>query len=681
MKKRLLLLLALVSIFVFALALSVAAAPQNYYSYEAELTNGDVITIYQAGGAWDQWQGRAYISDTMYTEPPVDSDGTYATLDWSSVKVLDFTNAWGHIYNSQLGVHEQKIGTNDGGSVHLVKSDFTPAKLVNVEKIITGKVTAIIGSALGSLPALKELVISKNLKSLSYNCFEYCTKLTTITIDDDAKFALGNQIFKGCSSLTTVDFLDRVTSIGDSVFDGCSSLTSVVWPEKYTKIPNGTFANCTSLVFEIPSFIKIIGGGAFNNCDSLVSVTIPDGVTQLGNAFGYCDNLEEIIITENSQITNKIIALAEYCPKLKSIRIPPLVTELGYDNFRGCTSLSEIIWPNNLIKIAGGQNFTNIAIKSLTLPNTLVSMEGGNVSGLEEIRLGESLTNLGSGIFAYKSIKKVYLPSTITTVDSRILGYSNPADSSLNITFIFTGTREQAIALQELVRTAAQGTGREPNASKLYDAILVSADEYDVTQEPSGYHLVYGYSACDAFHASEHEMSGDATMQFDGFFNDITFAYTCTRKDCGNTVLDESKTIGAMFTYLGYSYTESAIGGKYSMSQFYGINKSNVQKYTDLTNAPFSLGIVVSSVDNPIGSEFEGTNRVVTVSLSNLIHDYFDVKVTNMKEEHLNSAIVFCAYVNDNGTVYYLDNNDTTQEIEGKSYETIKSLENAKPIK
>lgn len=167
-------------------------------------------------------------------------------------------------------------------------------------------------------------------------------------------------------------------------------------------------------------------------------------------------------------------------------------------------------------------------------------------------------------------------------------------------------------------------------------------------------------------------------MQFDGFFNDITFAYTCTRKDCGNTILDESQTIGAMFTYLGYSYTETAIGGKYSMSQFYGINKENIAKYTEMTKGTFELGIVVSSVDNPIGSEYEGTDKVVVISSNFLIHDYFDVKVTNMKEEHLDKAIVFCAFVKDNGTLYYLDNNTTSQEIAGKSFNTVITLEGAK---
>jgi len=620
MKKKLLLSFAIMALFVCIFALSVSAAQRSaYQSYEVQLVSGEKITAYQACD-WDQWQGRIWLTDTMYTEAPVDDAETYPTIDWSQIKVVDFTNAWGHVYNSTKGEYELKRGTNVAtGSMHVYNTSFTPANATALEKIITGAATVIGGNSLTGLPALEEVVVDNSLTEFAWNSLDACTSLTTVTIKEGTKLkTIGQQVFIRCTALESFEIPSTVTSIGPYVFGDCSSLKSVVWSPNLTTIPNNTFNGCTSLEFEIPSNITKIGSCAFKNCDALVSVTIPDGVTELSGAFGYCDNLEEIIISDNSLISNRLIGLAEYSPKLKSIRIPPLVTDIGYDNFRGCTALSEVIWPNNLLTISGAQNFTNTAITSITLPNSVTYVKGGNFTNLEEIRFGASITNLGDGIFNYKTLKRVYMPATIVEVGKNILGWSNPDDSSHNITFIFTGTLEEAEALRALALAATEGTNHQPNSKKFYEAALVHASEYDVAQEPVGFTFVYGYNLCDAFYGGvhaegtvinscqygcgrncgvatllenpQHELSLVITFGDKGYFS-----ASCATESCSvcNTVT-MSEDIGAMFVDYGYSATEGAINGKYSVSQFYGINKTAIEQYRKI-NAEFEFGFVVAA--------------------------------------------------------------------------------------
>ena len=97
---------------------------------------------------------------------------------------------------------------------------------------------------------------------VSYNGYRY-------TKNDN----LGNNVFYGCSGLTSLTIPSSVTSIGYGVFRGCSGLTSLT----------------------IPSGVTSIGGGAFEGCSGLTSMTIPSGVTSIGDeAFRGCSGLTSI---------------------------------------------------------------------------------------------------------------------------------------------------------------------------------------------------------------------------------------------------------------------------------------------------------------------------------------------------------------------------------------------------
>ncbi len=687
MKKTLFLTLAIMALFVCLLAISVSAAGQSYTTFDVTLTDGTEKTAYSPD--CDPWEGRILLGAKLYAQAPLDTEGTYEEIDWTTVKEIDFSSSM--IYWYKDGKHnEQAYGTNQGGTALCIYPNGIDKKnqLTSLEKVTTGKAVTLREGAFNGAPALKTLVISSSLKYMQNNVFYNCTSLETIIFEENSNFESLNDTFLGCTSLKSVSFPASLKSVGGNAFYGCTALETVTFAEggSYV-IQNSSFCGCTSLKnLTLTEGLTSIGSSAFKECDSLVSVKIPDSVTNLGGAFGYCDNLEELVISDNSQISNKLIGILEYSPKIKSVRIPPLVTELGYDNFRGCSSLSEIIWPNNLLTISGAQNFNNTGLTSITFPNSLTYLAGGNLSGcnsLEEVRFGASLTNLGDGILTLRSLKRAYIPATITSVGTHLLGYSNPADSSTNITFIFTGTKEQAEAVRALALAATEGTNHQPNASKFYDAELVSASEYDVTQEPVGYHFVYDYVLCDAFYGGMHTMTGDVEMQFNGYTKDITFVDTCTRNGCGFEGVDSSKTIGAIFQCLGYSYTESALGGKYSMAQFFGVNEENLEKYENEIGTNLTFGVIakanVVEADQIVGAispSLDG-ERVLYKDFTNGKHNYFEIKVSNITTELKDTKIVFCAYVIENGKMSYLNNNQTVEELTGESYNDVVAIKSA----
>lgn len=77
----------------------------------------------------------------------------------------------------------------------------------------------------------------------------------------------------------------KVTSIGNEVFFGCSELTSI----------------------EIPSSVTSIGNFAFSGCSGLTGIEIPSSVTSIGDlAFWFCSGLKDVYYTGTQEQWNAI---------------------------------------------------------------------------------------------------------------------------------------------------------------------------------------------------------------------------------------------------------------------------------------------------------------------------------------------------------------------------------------
>ena len=154
---------------------------------------------------------------------------------------------------------------------------------------IPPSVTAIGNSAFSSCESLTSITIPPSVINIGSGVFSGCKSLTSITIPPSVRTMEGNP-FRGWDGRIEIDspyfkyedgalidvekgvlvafrsnaesytILPSVTTIGDNAFRGCSSLTSIT----------------------IPPSVTAIGDNAFRGCSSLTSITIPPSVTAIG---------------------------------------------------------------------------------------------------------------------------------------------------------------------------------------------------------------------------------------------------------------------------------------------------------------------------------------------------------------------------------------------------------------
>ena len=90
---------------------------------------------------------------------------------------------------------------------------------------------------------------------------------------------------------------NTIIKIDDYAFQYCKKLTKVTLPEGLSVIAYDAFAYCESLKeVTIPSSVERIGGDAFRGCKNLQSVTISQGVKTIGSSAFSGTNIKKITI-------------------------------------------------------------------------------------------------------------------------------------------------------------------------------------------------------------------------------------------------------------------------------------------------------------------------------------------------------------------------------------------------
>ena len=463
MKKKLLITALLVISLICLFTVVVSASAQNYTTAEVTLQDGTVQTIYSTG--IDLNEGRLYIRKVTYIEAPVDTTGTYQTLDWSMVKKLDFSNSKMYKWNSTTSTYDEftaATSSSNLGMVYLLTENWNNhATFASVEEIDTGIATKIGGSCFRQWIGLKKVTLGAPLKSMSSNLFESCSALETVVFEEsDVPLSFDQHTFNSCTSLTSIELPNRLTRMNGSNFAKCSKLTSIKLSSNLTSIPGSCFSTCTSLTeIELPSGITSIGGSAFFKCSALESIEIPAGVTSIGEKvfeecaglttatfsgniltsvgqrlFYNCDSLTNVTLPSTLQSISNYMFYS--CGALTTIELPASVTAINEGAFGYCAKLN-VEMPSTITSL-GSSAFRDTAITSVTIPSAITSIPNSvfeNCKSLTSVVFENetAVTSIGSAAFSNVPATNLILPSNVTSIGLHIRTPILPVKSSFQV--------------------------------------------------------------------------------------------------------------------------------------------------------------------------------------------------------------------------------------------------------
>ncbi len=242
---------------------------------------------------------------------------------------------------------------------------------------------------------------------------------------------LSGGAFQQNPDIISVD-LGPITEIGDGAFSNTSirSISS----ELVTGIGNGAFSYCQELESVDFPAVKTIGPSAFYTCEQLKEVNFPVDTIIGQHAFGKCSNLVSTNFPKVVEIGYNAFA---DCKSLQTFVFPPTLTGLGESTFQGCTGLTSVKCTCPLLKEIPAWCFRYCeSLKDFDFSSLKIEKIGSyafdGCSSLTEIYFPEELTVIeGSAFKDCSSITKIYINS-----DPTISGYAFDNCMSLHTLYL-----------------------------------------------------------------------------------------------------------------------------------------------------------------------------------------------------------------------------------------------------
>ena len=242
-------------------------------------------------------------------------------------------------------------GDTSNGSLEFVKNESDGN--YSVIRVKSADVTEV------EIPATYR---NKPVTRIGDDVFKGCTSLTKVTIPDSVK-SIGDSAFAGCSALSSVTFGNGVQGIGRYAFLNCISLTSITLPDSVFAISHGAFLGCSELIsVSLGNGVELVYDNAFQDCSKLTSIAIPDSVSLIGEGvFSKCDKLTSVYYTGDVAGWCAIEFTGVWIPhdhdvyinneRVTELVIPDSVTSVGDYLFVNCSGLTSVTIPDGVTSI------------------------------------------------------------------------------------------------------------------------------------------------------------------------------------------------------------------------------------------------------------------------------------------------------------------------------------------
>lgn len=287
---------------------------------------------------------------------------------------------------------------------------------------------------------VEEIIIGNTVETIGPYAFDGFEVLKTLTFENNSSLKeIGQMAFQNCSSLTSINIPDGMTSIGVDAFWGCSGLTSVTIPNSVTRISGGAFYKCTGLkdiYAKLPNPFEILEGVFSAETYNNAVLHVDDNVESYRETFAWSkffhivngedtpDEGDGGKDSENYKTTKPTeLSIGETFTADMSGTIGIfVVTGSKTVNLKKCGNVSRVEVPSTITYNGVEYTITGIlgsATNNADQPNMPVF--GSNVT---EVVIPNTVESIGACAFWYcENMTSVTIPSSVTSIgDNAFLG-------------------------------------------------------------------------------------------------------------------------------------------------------------------------------------------------------------------------------------------------------------------
>lgn len=202
---------------------------------------------------------------------------------------------------------------------------------------------------------LRSIVLPKNVETIARSCFNSCTELEYVKLNDGLKY-IDSHAFDSCTKLKSIELPSSLNTISNNVFQLTTSLESIAIPASVTVVSSGLLAGSAIKSVTLPSTLQTIGDGAFSGCQNLEELNIPSSVKAIGRGIvSNCVNLSrfggQYATADGKFLIKDGILEGVALNGMTSCEIPEGVLAIGENVFAKTEKVNHITIPSSVVSI------------------------------------------------------------------------------------------------------------------------------------------------------------------------------------------------------------------------------------------------------------------------------------------------------------------------------------------